>query len=194
MQNNLPLRTLLITCGALFLLAAAAYVYLNHAPAGQPSPTGSTTSQTLSDGTVVSGLPEGATVTEETSASQPVAPNYRAPVAYGADVTADVKAAIEPRLAADIALLAKNNQDFNAWMDLAILHKIGGDYRGAEAIWLYATKQWPTSYVAFHNLGDLYQNFLKDSAKAKFYSDQATRLGTPKQYNLIHTTPLYSVG
>ena len=170
MQNNSPLRTLLITCATLAVLAAGIYLYINRAPVA-------TTSQTLSDGTVVSGLPEGATVTEETSAPQPVAPNYRAPVAYGADVTAEVKAAIEPRLAADIALLAKNNQDFSAWMDLAVLHKIGGDYRGAEAIWLYATKQWPTSYVAFHNLGDLYQNFLKDKVKAKFYSDQAVKLG-----------------
>ena len=101
---------------------------------------------------------------------------YRAPVAYGAEVTAEVKAAIEPRLAADIALLAKNNQDFSAWMDLAILHKIGGDYRGAEAIWLYATKMWPKSSIAFSNLADLYQNFLKDPVKAKFYSGQAAKL------------------
>ena len=170
MQNNPAIRTLLITCGALVMLAAGIYLYIS-APIA-------TSSQTLSDGTVVSGLPEGATAAEENApASQIVAPNYRAPVAYGTDVTAEVKATIEPRLAADIALLAKNNQNFNAWMDLAILHKIGGDYRGAEAIWLYATKQWPTSYVAFHNLGDLYQNFLKDSAKAKFYSDQAVKLG-----------------
>ena len=175
MQNNPAIRTLLITCALILLAAAGTYSYMRRAPTASSS---TTTSQTLSDGTIVSGLPEGATVTEENvSVSQIVAPNYRAPVAYGADVTAEVKAAIEPRLAADIALLAKNNQDFNAWMDLAILHKIGGDYRGAEAIWLYATKQWPTSYVAFHNLGDLYQNFLKDSTKAKYYSDQAVKLG-----------------
>jgi len=180
MQNNSAIHTLLIACAVVLIAAAGAYSYMRRAPTTASS-TATTTSQTLSDGTVVSGLPEGATVTEETPAPQPVAPNYRAPVAYGADITAEVKAAIEPRLAADIALLAKNNQDFNAWMDLAILHKIGGDYRGAEAIWLYAIKQWPTSYVAFHNLGDLYQNFLKDSVKAKFYSDQAAKLGTPKQ-------------
>jgi len=62
-------------------------------------------------------------------------------------------------------------------MDLAILHKIGGDYRGAEAIWLYATKMWPTSYVPFSNLADLYQNFLKDPVKAEFYSAEAAKLG-----------------
>lgn len=175
MENNSSIRTFLITCAVILLAAAGIYSYVIRAP-GTSSSTATTTSQTLSDGTVVSGLPEGATVTEETSAPQPIAPNYRAPVVYGADVTADVKAVIESRVAADIALLSKNSQNFSAWMDLGVLHKIGGDYRGAEAIWLYATKQWPTSYVAFHNLGDLYQNFLKDSVKAKFYSDQAAKL------------------
>ena len=179
MQNNPALRTLFITCAVILLAAAGIYSYVRRAPATS-SYTATTTSQTLSDGTVVSGLPEGATVTEEMSAPQPVAPNYRAPVVYGADVATGIKAVIESRVAEDIALLSKNSQNFSAWMDLAILHKIGGDYRGAEAIWLYATKQWPTSYVAFHNLGDLYQNFLKDPTKAKFYADQAVKLGAEK--------------
>lgn len=174
MENNLATRTFLITCAVVLLAAAGIYFYIQRAP-GSPSSTASTTSQTLSDGTTISGLPEGATVTEETSTPGPVAPNYRAPVAYSAGTSAEVRAAIEPRLAADIALLSKNPQNFSAWMDLAILHKIGGDYRGAEAIWLYAVKVWPQSPVAFHNLGDLYQNFLKDPVKAKFYSDQAAK-------------------
>src|SRR3989344_2198784 len=171
MQNNPVIRNLIATCAALAVLAAGIYLYINRAPAG-------TTSQTLSDGTVVSGLPEGAVVTEEPSVPQPAvaAPDYRKAVAYDASVTAEVRATIERHFAADVALLAKNPQNFSAWMDLAILHKIGGDYRGAEAIWLYATKQWSTSPVAYSNLGDLYQNFLKDSAKAKFYSDQAAQL------------------
>ena len=169
------IRTFLITCAVLALIAVGAYAYINRASEGQPSSTSSTTSQTLSDGTVIT-VPAGSTVSEVPAARPPTAPNYRAPVAYGAEVTAEVKASIEPRLAADIALLAKNNQDFSAWMDLAILHKIGGDYRGAEAIWLYATKMWPKSSIAFSNLADLYQNFLKDPVKAKFYSGQAAKL------------------
>ena len=177
MQNNPALRTLLITCAVLALIALAAYAYISRAPAGQPSSIGSTTTQTLSDGTVIT-LPAGATVQEEDIPPQgPVAPDFRAKVAYSAETSAEVRAAIEPRLAADIALLDKNSQNFSAWMDLAILHKIGGDYRGAEVIWLYATKVWPKSSVAFHNLADLYQNFLNEPAKAQFYSDQATKLG-----------------
>lgn len=175
MENNSATRTLIITCAVVLLAAAGIYSYINRGPATS-SPTASTTSQTLQDGTTVSGLPEGATVTEETQAPQPVAPNYRAPVAYSADTSAEVRAAIEAQRAENIRQIAADPQNFNAWMNLAILHKIGGDYRGAEAIWLYVTKKWSTSAVAFNNLADLYQNFLKDPVKAKFYSDQAAKL------------------
>ena len=174
-MENSPVRTLLITCAVVLLAAAGIYFYIQRAP-GSPSSTASTTTQTLSDGTVIT-VPSGSTVSEVPAEQLPIAPNYRAPVAYSAGTSAEVKAAIEPRLAADIVLLDKNNQNFDAWMNVAILHKIGGDYRGAEAIWFYAVKVWPTSPVAFHNLADLYQNFLKDSVKAKFYFDQAAKLG-----------------
>ncbi len=169
------MRTFLITCAVLLFAAAGIYFYKYRAPASASS-SATSSSQTLSDGTVVTGLPAGATVTEVPATPQPAAPDYRAPVAYDASVSPEVRAAIEPRLAADRALLAKNSQNFDAWMDVAILRKIGGDYRGAEAVWLYATQEWPTSYVAFHNLGDLYQNFLKDPVKAKLYLDQAAKL------------------
>ena len=172
MQNNLAIRTLLITCGALVMLAAGIYLYIS-APIA-------TSSQTLSDGTVVSGLPEGAVITEiptEQPAPVAVAPDYRKPIAYDGSVSTEVRAAIESQFDKSKKLLAINPNDFNAWLNIAILHKMAGDYRGAEAIWLYATKQWSTSPVAYSNLGDLYQNFLKDSAKAKYYSDQAVKLG-----------------
>ena len=179
MQNNPAMRTLLITCAVILLATAGIYSYVRRAPATSSS-TATTTSQTLSDGTVVSGLPEGAVITEiptEQPASAAVAPDYRKPIVYDGSVSAEVRAAIESQFDKDKKLLAINPNDFNAWLNIAILHKIAGDYRGAEAIWLYAVKQWPTSYVAFHNLGDLYQNFLKDSTKAKYYSDQAVKLG-----------------
>ncbi len=174
-----PLQTLLGTCTVLLLLAAGTYFYMSRPTNTGPSTTASTTSQTLSDGTVISGLPEGATVNELPPESQPQAlkaPDYRTKVAYDPSVSAEVRAAIETQFAANVMTLSKNPQDFSTWMNLAILHKIGGDYRGAETIWLYATKNWPNSPVAFSNLADLYQNFLKDSAKAKVYADLAAKL------------------
>ncbi len=160
----------------LLLILAGSYSYFYRTEKPAPATTATTTTQTLSDGTIIGGLPEGAVLTEVIPVAEHKSPNFRAKVVYAASVSADVRAAIEPRLAADIALLEENPDNFNAWMDIAILRKIGGDYRGAEEIWLYATKHWPKSAVPFQNLADLYQNFLNDPGKAKVYAGLAADL------------------
>lgn len=98
------------------------------------------------------------------------------PVSITADLPVEARAAIAAHFEENKELLAKDPKNFNAWLDLAILYKIGGDYRGAEAIWLYATKAWPESPIPFNNLGDLYKNFLKDSVKATLYYEKAAKL------------------
>lgn len=178
---NPVLRNFLITCGLLVLVFAAGYAYVTRQSAGTgpTSDTASTTTYTLPDGTVIS-VPAGATITEVTepapAAQGPQAPDYRKPIVYDASVSAEVRAAIEAQFAKNKEEIARDSRDFNAWMNLAILRKIAGDYRGAETIWLYATEVWPTNPVAFNNLGDLYTNFLKDPAKAKLYYDAAAKL------------------
>jgi tetratricopeptide (TPR) repeat protein len=179
MQNS-PLRTLLISLAVVSALVAGAYWLLTRSSGGF-SPAASTTAVTLSDGTVVI-VPAGATVTEledeEPTPTGPQAPDFRKPIVYSASVSVEVRASAEAQRAQNVATLEKNSQDFNAWMNLAVVKKIAGDYRGAEEIWLYAIKAWPESSIAFGNLADLYQNFLKDPAKAKLYSDQAAKLQT----------------
>lgn len=166
-MEHSPLRTLGLAVAAVIIVGLAAYAYINRAQA----PSQSTEAATTTSQNGVSGLPAGSVVTEVPITPAPQAPDYNKPVAYSPDTTPEVTAAIERRLAADRSALKQNSQNFNAWMDLAILYKMGGDYEGAESIWLYATKVWPTNYVAYHNLADLYRNFLKDSAKAKIYAD-----------------------
>ncbi len=92
-------------------------------------------------------------------------PDYTKPIVYSASVSVEVKAAIEVQFAKAKELLAKDPMDFNTWIDLGTIHKMAGDYKGAEAIWIYASKQWESD-VAHANLGDLYLNFLKDKTKA----------------------------
>jgi tetratricopeptide (TPR) repeat protein len=111
---------------------------------------------------------------------QPLQAPALTPIQYASSVSADVHTAVESHFSKDVQLLTKNPQDFNAWMDVALLHKIGGDYHGAETIWIYVTKQWPTSSIAFHNLGDLYQNFLHDSVQAQTYYEQAALIDSRK--------------
>lgn len=58
-------------------------------------------------------------------------------------------------------------EDRTVLLQSAIDLKNNGDYRRAEEILLRITGEWKTDFVAFNNLGDLYQNYLKDYPKAE---------------------------
>jgi tetratricopeptide (TPR) repeat protein len=56
------------------------------------------------------------------------------------------------------------------WLNLGIWRKTLGDYEGAEQAWKFVTLIRPNDPIAFHNLGDLYSQYLVDFQKAeKFY-------------------------
>jgi tetratricopeptide (TPR) repeat protein len=103
-------------------------------------------------------------------------PEYRSALKYDASVSAEVRTALEAQRVATVKAIEVNPEDFAAWLNLGILRKMAGDYRGAEAIWIFTSANWPTSPTSFNNLGDLYQNFLKDPVKAKAAYDQAAKL------------------
>src|SRR3990167_2291147 len=150
MQISPAQRNLLVTLLVLAVFLGG-YIYYRQA---NPETTGSVSSGDVTstqDGVTASTTGGDYTITEIPISSGPnlVAPNYRAPVVYAESIAKDVREVIETKLAADVARLDKNKLDFDAWMNLAILHKIGGDYRGAETIWLYVTKQLPTSPKTF---------------------------------------------
>ncbi|MBI2004562.1 hypothetical protein HYS79_00155 [Patescibacteria group bacterium] len=177
MQLSPAQRNLLVTLLVLALLLGG-YIYYRQA---NPETAGSVSlddTAATQNGVTASTTGGDYTITEIPVSPSPSIPppDYRAPVIYAESVAKDVREVIETKLAADVALLDKNNLNFDAWMNVAILHKIGGDYRGAETIWLYVTKQWPASPVAYSNLADLYQNFLHDEAKANYYSSQSSSL------------------
>jgi tetratricopeptide (TPR) repeat protein len=49
--------------------------------------------------------------------------------------------------------------DINYWLQLGLTRKEIGDYAGAIQAWGQVTANEPTNYIAFYDLGDLYQNF-----------------------------------
>ncbi len=165
-------RNLIIGIGLAALLGAGVYYYATRSPL--PAPGGQAATSTPTVGGI--GATGNYTVERVEDSTPPPAIQ---PITITADLSVEARAAIETQFTKMQRLLAADPRDFNAWLNLAILHKIAGDYRGAEAIWLYSTKVWPTSPIAYNNLGDLYQNFLKDPIKAKLYYDQAAKLKTP---------------
>jgi tetratricopeptide (TPR) repeat protein len=63
---------------------------------------------------------------------------------------------------ASTAVASTSTFDLNYWLQLGLTHKEAGDYADAIQAWTYAAQQDPTSYIAFYDLGDLYQNFDKN--------------------------------
>ncbi|MEK7149078.1 MAG: hypothetical protein AAB796_01605, partial [Patescibacteria group bacterium] len=63
--------------------------------------------------------------------------------------------------------LKKDGSNVDNWLTLAIYRKTIGDYIAARDIWDYLGNTNPKNFVTFANLGDLYANYLKDSAKAE---------------------------
>lgn len=63
--------------------------------------------------------------------------------------------------------LKKNYNSLEEWIELGLLRKLIGDYEGARDAWKFATIIRPNDAVAFHNLGFIYWQNLKDYKKAK---------------------------
>jgi len=151
---------------ALLVLAAGIFFFSRRAGEGPSVSSGvSTTSNATSSykigGTIIPG--GNATITEVGVH----APDYRKSLTFSASVTPDVRSALQSQFTALKNTLAKNSTDFNAWLELGIIRKIGGDYNGAAEDWIYVSELYPRSKIAFNNLGDLYANFIKDYPKAE---------------------------
>lgn len=111
-------------------------------------------------------------VEDATDEGEPVASPLELP-----DLDRPIKALIpltkgrEEKITEDInkitADLHQNSELITSWLLLGIHRKSLGDYEGAEEIWVYVTKKWPSNYVAYNNLGDLYEEYIKDYPKAE---------------------------
>ncbi|GEM_PF-5311950 len=64
--------------------------------------------------------------------------------------------------------IKEHPDSFAAWYNLGSVKSALGDYKGAEAAWLYATAITPNQGRTYMNLGDLYWNKIKDYEKAEW--------------------------
>lgn len=62
--------------------------------------------------------------------------------------------------------LDQDPNNFDALLQLGMIKKYIGDYKGAEAAWVKVGEITPKNSTSFGNLADLYANFLKDYDKA----------------------------
>jgi tetratricopeptide (TPR) repeat protein len=163
--------------------------------------SGTTTTMQISSTTEIVTTPTGQsyTVTQLPIKNAPPAPAFKGAISCPSDMAPEVCTNIQTRDATIVARLQKSSTDFAAWVDLGTLRKIAGDYPGAIAAWNYVVALYPSNATAYYNLGDLYQNSLKDYAKAEVNYLLAIKYapsdpGSYENLFTIYTTTSYKAG
>ena len=132
------------------------------------STTNASLASTTSAGqTTVGGVTGNGNFTVKMLGTLPAAPTYKNPLTCAASVSAQECALLQSQAATLKTQIAKNEQDFNAWMSLGTIRKNAGDTQGAITAWQYVTALYPSDAGAYDNLADLYANTLKQYAKAE---------------------------
>jgi tetratricopeptide (TPR) repeat protein len=194
MENSPQIRHIVAGVAAAIVIIGAIAWSLYPAPVAAPAAEGSasstpiSTATTTKDGVTANG---NFTVTKDDTITLPTPPDFRAPVAFAADVAPDVRAAITTRAQALEAKLAKDSFDLGAWIDLGAMRKMAGDYRGAETAWLFVTKTAPRNTIAFSNLADLYMNFLKQYPQAETMYQKVIALDSTQIEPYVSLATLY---
>lgn len=94
-------------------------------------------------------------------------PEYMKPIAFSPDISAEIRSRLTESLQREQEAIAKNSLDLGAWTNLGAIYKIAGDYASAQNAWEFVLSVVPNSASTHYNLGDLYQNWLKDYPKAE---------------------------
>lgn len=150
----------IITVVALLLLGVGAYYFIVSPKSVQaPTDTASSTGTPSATTTPTQNPDEGKIVLNT--------PNYKKAIAFSANIEASFRDSLNEKLKTIIAQLNANQLDIRAWINLGAIRKMGGDYAGAAEAWEYILSILPANTTAAYNLGDLYQNFTHENAKAE---------------------------
>jgi tetratricopeptide (TPR) repeat protein len=64
---------------------------------------------------------------------------------------------------------AESNQNFEAWLEVAVAQKSINDFDRAADIWIWFTEAYDHNSISPANLGDLYKSFVVDNDKSEKY-------------------------
>jgi len=160
---NTSATRMYLAIALLVALVIGAVALTHHSSTEQSSTSNTPTEATTSAMATTTTNTDTLTITAQPSAH---APKATTPLVFSAQVSPQVQASIKKSFEAAQASIAKNPLDLESWIALGVARKQAGDYQGAILDWQYVSAASPSNVVSFHNLGDLYQNYLHDYPKA----------------------------
>ncbi len=96
-------------------------------------------------------------------------PNLNREIVFTGNFSEEQKNRATAEIKMITASLRADYDKLEDWLTLGIWRKTIGDYEGAAEAWKFANIIRPKDPVAFHNLGDLYSQYLPDYPKAEKY-------------------------
>jgi hypothetical protein len=168
-----------VAAAIIVIFVAVAWYFSAHrnavAPSENSTATTTTATTTGQTGSVQTGVPNN---------SGYPAPSLDRPYTPPSNLPTEIQAQSKKAVADAVTQLKIDPNHLAYWLQLAIYRKGAGDYVGAEEVWLYCTKVWPTDPISFENLADLYAYHLKQPAKAVEYWNKAIPLDKPNSIRL----------
>lgn len=122
----------------------------------------------------------------------PKPPIIRRTITIASSISADVASLYRQKIIDLQEALLKDSYNFSNWIDVGILYKQVGDYKGAEEAWNFASVISEKNIVSFNNLGDLYHYYLKDYPKAEQVLVRAIRNDEAYILSYINLADLYT--
>lgn len=119
------------------------------------------------------------------------APALTTTVVYSTQLDAAVTRAIGEKITELRKSLFEDPTDIATWLDLALQYKSAGDFKQAEAVWLYLSEAAPGQSISFHNLGNLYHFDLKQFEKAESMYRQAIEIAPTLALHYMGLYELY---
>ena len=107
------------------------------------------------------------------------------------DIDAATRKIMEDNLKMTQELLKKDPNKSELWFTLASHRKVAEDYVGARISWQYLTERYPTDYLAFANLGNLYAYYLPNILLAEQSYLKAIQLAPQQTYLYFQITDFY---
>jgi len=118
-------------------------------------------------------------------------PSLTREVVFPSDVSENAAKGIREKVLMNQTVLKQNQNDIDAWLDLAIQYKEAKDFKGAQQVWEYMNDAFPQQDTSAFNLGVLFHQDLKKYERSEESYREAIRRNPSAPLNYLGLHELY---